>query len=726
MASGRNALELYDANYARKQTMLAEPHKYTSAGPSAGRGPQPIPMSAEIQAKIARALAKEGQKLREREVCATGFPPIAVLWTQLILASMPLSQEERRKRDPSYRPDAIELSSANLLEFDKYTDYYAILKIDQFASANEIKSAFKKQSLELHPDKQKGKNDEQRAKAKELFLEMTAAHKVLSDLATRRAYDHARDNLDARNESGLIDAGKFDKPPPTCVDVVVTLEQLYRGTRKSMEFERNEFAGTRWAKKSHDSFGVKINRGEYEGATIWFKSQGDVGPFGRADLVFIVKQAAHPVFERLGDDLWYYDTTPTPAGDLFYVGWAPTLAQTPMSELRHASHRGYRQVAAVGNTLAALLGFDRSGLGEALVPGHGMPLRDGAPESAANRTRGELVVKFNITLPAVTPRVRLAYGDGALPMPPIALVTPDATTGSVPPAASLLITGTILPAVVHKVHRATLAHRARRRAKPPSYPPTPPGEEAPPETLSPSAMPPCHYEPPWPTELTAVCLLVGGGATSGADAQPSDAARGLMAMLSASMPTLVWTTIRMSAFVSEPLLTDECIAIEHAAVVILEAILDTPDAGGIASTHATASPTFVAASAVGGNGTALTAATHPWSAATEWRVDFTPGVRVRSAARHDAPIVGVMRSGSTLDGLLVGSWREARGSTREAMVGSWLKIDTNGGMERYAQCPPLLTSLGHVACPPHSTSLGAAWQVRPVRGFWWRDLLAAT
>ena len=82
----------------------------------------------------------------------------------------------------------------------------------------EATAAYKKQSLELHPDKQRMKSEAERAKAKELFLKMTAAHNILSDLATRRAYDHARDTLDARNDAGLIDAGKCEKPAPTCVE----------------------------------------------------------------------------------------------------------------------------------------------------------------------------------------------------------------------------------------------------------------------------------------------------------------------------------------------------------------------------------------------------------------------------------------------------------------------------------------------------------------------------
>ena len=228
----RNQLEVYDPNYARKQQMLAEPHKY-SGGRSSGNTPAPPPMSADLQAKLIAALSKESLRVRNRE-------------------------EERRKRDPTYRPDAIELSG-QLLEYDKYVDYYEILQIDEFASASDIKAAYKKLSLELHPDKVRDKPEAERAKAKEQFLAMTQAHNILADLATRRAYDKARDHLDANADAGLQDVGKFEKPPPTCVDIELTLENLYRGTRKQVHFTRNEFKGTRWAKTSQDFYMVKVH-----------------------------------------------------------------------------------------------------------------------------------------------------------------------------------------------------------------------------------------------------------------------------------------------------------------------------------------------------------------------------------------------------------------------------------------------------------------------------------
>ena len=99
-------------------------------------------------------------------------------------------------------------------------------RIDQFASANEIKAAYKKLSLQLHPDKQTFKTAAERQRAVEHFHRMTEAHSILSDLATRRQYDQARDKLEAGDEAGLMDVGKVMRPPPTCRDVEVTLEQL--------------------------------------------------------------------------------------------------------------------------------------------------------------------------------------------------------------------------------------------------------------------------------------------------------------------------------------------------------------------------------------------------------------------------------------------------------------------------------------------------------------------
>ena len=53
------------------------------------------------------------------------------------------------------------------------------------ASDAEIKKAFKKMSLQYHPDK----NKDDPEKAKERFQKIANAYEVLSDPETRRVYD---------------------------------------------------------------------------------------------------------------------------------------------------------------------------------------------------------------------------------------------------------------------------------------------------------------------------------------------------------------------------------------------------------------------------------------------------------------------------------------------------------------------------------------------------------
>ncbi len=64
-------------------------------------------------------------------------------------------------------------------------DYYDVLGVPRGATADEVKSAYRKLAKEYHPDC----NPDNRAEAEEKFKELSEAYEVLADVDKRRMYD---------------------------------------------------------------------------------------------------------------------------------------------------------------------------------------------------------------------------------------------------------------------------------------------------------------------------------------------------------------------------------------------------------------------------------------------------------------------------------------------------------------------------------------------------------
>lgn len=102
------------------------------------------------------------------------------------------------------------------------TSYYELLGVERTATEDELKKAYRKKALLLHPDKNRG--DEERAT--KTFAEVQAAYEVLSDPQERAWYDSHESSI-LRGDSGV------GEDTPTYQNVrMTTADDLARMVRK--------------------------------------------------------------------------------------------------------------------------------------------------------------------------------------------------------------------------------------------------------------------------------------------------------------------------------------------------------------------------------------------------------------------------------------------------------------------------------------------------------------
>lgn len=82
-------------------------------------------------------------------------------------------------------------------------DYYKILEVPSDASATEIKKAYRKLAMKLHPDKNPGDKE-----AEEKFKSATEAYEVLSDINKRKIYDQY--GVAGLKDSGYSGPGNYE------------------------------------------------------------------------------------------------------------------------------------------------------------------------------------------------------------------------------------------------------------------------------------------------------------------------------------------------------------------------------------------------------------------------------------------------------------------------------------------------------------------------------------
>ncbi|MGQ9591320.1 MAG: molecular chaperone DnaJ [Planctomycetota bacterium] len=268
-------------------------------------------------------------------------------------------------------------------------DYYDLLGVSRDATAEEIKKAYRQLALKWHPDKNRGDPS-----AEKRFKEIAEAYEVLSDPERRRLYDeYGHEGLKARgfgepsfssveeifsHFSDIFGGSLFEDlfggfggraagratgraGSDLRVSVEVTLEDIARGARKTVEVRRRgecpecRGRGTRGGsgfaacpacggygevesvrgffsirrtcprcggegqvirdacpackgegrRMEKTEVAIDIPPGTFGGTTLVVRGGGDAGVRGgrRGDLYCVVEEAPHPLFVRDGTDL---------------------------------------------------------------------------------------------------------------------------------------------------------------------------------------------------------------------------------------------------------------------------------------------------------------------------------------------------------------------------------------------------------------------------------------
>lgn len=207
-------------------------------------------------------------------------------------------------------------------------DFYSILGVSKGASAEEIKKAYKKLAMKLHPDLNKDN-----PKAEDEFKKVNVAYDILSDKEKRQKYDSGLID-DNGNEhpgfSGGFNGGqgsnsyhynkaggggfdffssifedmgfnsggkKYSRNPPKGADsnysLTVSLEEAYLGANKQIRLPTGK------------TINVNIPKGTKSGQTLRLKGLGEPSPFNgqSGDALIEIKIKTHNLYNIDGDNI---------------------------------------------------------------------------------------------------------------------------------------------------------------------------------------------------------------------------------------------------------------------------------------------------------------------------------------------------------------------------------------------------------------------------------------
>lgn len=246
-------------------------------------------------------------------------------------------------------------------------DYYETLGVDQSATPDQIKKAYRQAALKYHPDR-----NPDNPEAEKKFKEASEAYAVLIDPQKRSHYDQFGTTESTSNGRGGgwgVDFADFftgfdaffhrDRDRGDVrTEVVIDLEEVDTGVLRTVSFQRKRICrdcsgkggsgqackrcggygqvsdrvngwtrvvatcpdcrgsgvkikdlcshcGGRGFKTEDATINIEIPAGIQNNTNIQFEGEGNVTPQSRGSLTVTVKVSKHPIFHRRGNDLLY-------------------------------------------------------------------------------------------------------------------------------------------------------------------------------------------------------------------------------------------------------------------------------------------------------------------------------------------------------------------------------------------------------------------------------------
>ena len=298
-------------------------------------------------------------------------------------------------------------------------DFYKKLGVSEDASEQEIKKAFRKLSLEFHPDRNKHEN------AQSKFQEINEAYETLGDPDKRREYDNGTngfpdgmgfpggggfpfggirmhhsgggggmppdinnifEQIFANQMAGQGGGGGFrvfhngrpvqQKPPPLEKQVLISLEKAFEGFSMAVELE---------TQNGSERVGITVPRGINHKECIVIPDKGHYQGDMKGDLHLIFEIEPHSFFKREGQDLLCKKT----------ISLKEALCGFSV-EVPHLNGKMLRMTNQTQNSVVKP-GYRRE------VPGFGM---------IRSEQTGKMIIEFDVLFPeSITPEQRQALSE---------------------------------------------------------------------------------------------------------------------------------------------------------------------------------------------------------------------------------------------------------------------------------------------------------------------------